>query len=108
MTRSLDDEERRSLLDALLEALAADDERRRAFCELLVPGVSELLPEPDGWLDSAAASRYLSIGRQALQRLARSGQILSHQGGSTTKRYYRRSELDAWRANRSAHGASDG
>ncbi len=109
----LDDEEhrsmRRGLLAMLLAELADDDERRREFAYLLAPEVAELLPPPDGWIDGRGAARYLGISHQRLQKRAAAGEIPFHQGGPGTKLYFRRSELDAWRArNRSAYGASDG
>lgn len=125
----LDDEEhrsmRRGLLDLLLSELASEDERRREFAELLAPEVAELLapkvaellapevveliPPPDGWIDGRAASRHLGISHQRLQKRAATGEIPSHQGRPGMKRFFRRSELDAWRArNGSAYGASDG
>ena len=122
----LDDEEHRSMRRGLLDVLLSDDERR-ALChvlapevaellapevaellapevaELLAPKVAELLPPVDGWVDGRAASRYLGISHQRLQKRSATGEIPSHQGRPGMKRYYRRSELDAWRArNRSA------
>ncbi len=73
--------------------------------------VVELLREHDAtdadgsWLDSAEAARYLGVSRDTLRKLAAAGQMPSEQDGPRCKRYFRRSDLDAWRqgGGRAAH-----
>ena len=50
------------------------------------------------WLDSRHAADYLGVHRDTLRKLAAERTIPSEQDGPGCKLYFRRSELDAWRA----------
>ena len=77
------------------------------LAELVAERVTERLAAPvhsraDEWLDTRRASEYLGIGRDSVRRLAAEGSIPTEQAGVGCKRFFRRSDLDAWR--RSAQG----
>ena len=50
------------------------------------------------WLDSRHAADYLGVHRDTLRKLAAERAIPSEQDGPGCKLYFRRSDLDAWRA----------
>jgi excisionase family DNA binding protein len=50
------------------------------------------------WLDSRHAADYLGLHRDTLRKLAAARTIPSEQDGPRCKLYFRRSDLDAWRA----------
>ena len=73
-----------------------------ALAELLAPRIEPRLsaskPEPDGWMDAKSAARYLGISLHALHKLTAARAIPFHQDGPGCKCWFKRSELDAWRA----------
>jgi hypothetical protein len=84
------------LARALLAELDED-----ALAELAAR-LAPYLPQPaaaqdDGWLDSAAAARYLGISRAALHRYSAAKTIPCEQDCSGGKLWFKRSQLDAWR-----------
>jgi excisionase family DNA binding protein len=50
------------------------------------------------WFDSRHAANYLGVHRDTLRKLAAERAIPSEQDGRGCKLYFRRSDLDAWRA----------
>jgi hypothetical protein len=54
-------------------------------------------PEPDGWLDSKQAAAYVGMTRNALHKRTAAGDIPCEQEVPGGKRWFKRSELDAWR-----------
>ncbi len=81
------------VLDDLLAQLAelvAD----RVAVRLATPRVSA----KDEWLDTRRAAEYLGIHRDSLRRLAAERAIPTEQAGTGCKLYFKRSDLDAWRA----------
>lgn len=62
----------------------------------------------DEWLDTRHAADYLSIHRDSVRRLAAERTIPSEQAGPGCKLFFRRSDLDAWRARGSAAVVSIG
>ena len=50
------------------------------------------------WLDSRHAADYLGVHRDTLRKLAAERAIPSEQDGPGCKLFFRRSDLDAWRA----------
>jgi excisionase family DNA binding protein len=50
------------------------------------------------WLDSRHAAEYLGVHRDTLRKLAAERAIPSEQDGPGCKLFFRRSDLDAWRA----------
>ena len=57
--------------------------------------------EPDGWLDARGAAAHLGISRHALHRLSSERRIPCSQERPGGRLYFRRSELDRWRSERS-------
>ena len=88
-----------SLASALLAALG--DEELDRLAELLAPRLLKrgLGEQPDEWLDTRGAARYLGMTVQALHhtRASQAG-IPAHQDVPGGKLYFRKSELDRWRA----------
>jgi excisionase family DNA binding protein len=52
----------------------------------------------DEWLDSHGAANYLGISRSSLHKLSAERAIPFEQEGPGCKLWFRRSDLDAWRA----------
>lgn len=80
------------LLDEFIEQLA----------ERVAARLSEQASSPtdnaDEWLDSRHAAQYLGVHRDTLRKLAAERTIPSEQDGRGCKLYFRRSDLDRWRA----------
>ena len=89
-----------SLAAALVDVL--DDAALDALADRLAPRLAERLGrEEDGWLDSKGAARYLGVTVDALNKWHRSDDPPPcRQDVRGGKRWYRKSELDAWRRNR--------
>lgn len=77
---------------AELARLVADEMRRN--------GHAAPADEADAWLTSAEAAAHVRLSLSELQRRAATREIPSQQDVPGGRRYYRRSELDAWRAGR--------
>lgn len=82
---------RAQLEDADVERIAA------RVVELLRDELREQRAD-DGWLDSKQAAAYLSISVPALHRLTASREVPFHLERRGSKCWFKRSELDAWRA----------
>ena len=91
------------LADALLNALDADALDRLA--EQLAPRLAGRLaadaPEPDRWLDTRGAADHLALSVHALHRLSADRRIPAAQDKPGGRLYFKRSELDRWRSERS-------
>jgi hypothetical protein len=84
-----------ALARAILDELEPDD------LEQLARALAPYLPARDGvagWLDTKAAATHLGITVNALHKLTRERAIPFSQAGPGGKCYFRRSDLDAWRA----------
>jgi excisionase family DNA binding protein len=73
--------------------------------ELIARRVVELLRDElrdqradDGWMDSKQAAAYLSLTVAALHRVTARREVPFHQDRPGGKCWFKRSELDAWRA----------
>jgi excisionase family DNA binding protein len=86
------------LAQALLAELGPDD-----LAEL-ARRLAPFLPQPattgDGWLTTAQAAEHLGVSVHALHRLTAARTIPFHQDGPGARCYFKRSDLDAWRASR--------
>ncbi len=86
----------RSLDDAALEELT----------DLLAPRLEARLastgPAIDEWLDHKGAAAYLGLTPNALEKHASARTVPFEQAGPGCKRFYRRSQLDVWRASADA------
>lgn len=54
-------------------------------------------PAPDRWLDTSEAAEYVGLHVDTLRRYAAEGTVPSEQHEQHCRRYFRQSELDAWR-----------
>ena len=54
----------------------------------------------DGWMDSAAAARYIGRSISSLHKLTAARRIPFSQDGPGAKCFFRRSDLDDWMASR--------
>lgn len=52
----------------------------------------------DQWINSDRAAKYLGISKNALHKLTASREIPFHQDRPNAKCWFKRSELDGWRA----------
>jgi hypothetical protein len=91
----------RELAGLLVDSL--DSEALDRLADALAPRLAERLEldrqDGDGWLDTAGAARHLGMTANALHKLRASGNgPPSHQDVPGGKRWYRRSDLDQWRA----------
>jgi Helix-turn-helix domain len=76
------------------------EERRllaREVADLVLAELRPLAAAEDGWLDGKAAAEYLGISPAALAHLAKRGQIAYEQEAPGCKRFYRRTDLEAYR-----------
>jgi excisionase family DNA binding protein len=91
-----------SAVDGLLEELAD------RIADRLADRLGERQQQADRWLDTRSAAAHLGVNRDTLRKLAAAGVIASEQEGPGCKRFFRRSDLDAWRAGAGAgfHAAS--
>ena len=84
---------------ALLDQLEPDDLEHLA--QLLAPhlpeGDADASPS-DGWVTTSQAALHLGISVHALHRLTAARSVPFHQHTPGGRCYFRRSELDAWRA----------
>ena len=94
------------LAAALLEAL--DDDALDRLAERLAPRLAGRLavgtgpePEPDRWLPAREAADHLGVSIHALHRLSADRRIPASQDRPGGRLYFRRSELDRWRSERS-------
>jgi excisionase family DNA binding protein len=55
-------------------------------------------PNAEEWLDTRGAAAHLGVHRDTVRRLAAERAIPSEQEGPGCKLFFRRSDLDAWRA----------
>ncbi len=87
-----------ALARAVLEAL--DEEALDALAERLAPRIaSRLSASEDGWLDAKGAADYLGLPSvHALHRLSSERRIPCSQDRPGGRLYFRRQELDRWRA----------
>jgi hypothetical protein len=84
-----------ALTRALLDDLGPDD--LAALAERLAPFLRPASAVPDGWLTTREAAAYAGVSVNALQRAAGLGDVHSEQRCHGGKRFFRRSDLDAWR-----------
>jgi len=82
------------LLDALAERLA--DPIAQRVVEMLRDRERDTRDEH--WLDSRRAARYLGLSLASLHRLTAARRIPFHQDGPNCRCWFKRDELDAWRA----------
>jgi excisionase family DNA binding protein len=92
-----------ALAKALLEDLAPDDlaalaERLRPFLE---PTSSER-PGGDGWLTTKDAAAYLGVSVNSLHKATAERRIPFAQDAPNARCFFKRSDLDEWRAHRVA------
>jgi excisionase family DNA binding protein len=78
------------------------DELLGQLADLVADRVAARLSAPrqdakDEWLDTRRAAEYLGIHRDSLRRLAAERSIPTEQAGAGCKRYFKRSDLGAWR-----------
>jgi excisionase family DNA binding protein len=86
-----------ALARALLDDLTDDDlaqlaQRIAPYLQLAPP------PADDGWLTTKQAAAYLGITTNALHKLTSARAIPFEQAAHGAKCYFRRSDLDGWRA----------
>jgi excisionase family DNA binding protein len=85
------------LVAALLAEL--DDDALRVLAERLVPYLPEPeQPAPGGWLSTSEAASHLGISVNALHKLTAARAIRFEQAKPGAKCWFRKSDLDAWRA----------
>jgi excisionase family DNA binding protein len=84
------------LAAAVLEAL--DNAALVELAERLAPLLAERLGGQDEWKDTREAADYLRMGVSTLGRMAKAGEVPAHQDCPGGKYFFKRSELDAWRA----------
>ncbi|GEM_PF-4082370 len=81
----------------------ADVERIAARVADLVIARMGVSAAPDEWMSTREASAYLGITVNALHKLSSARQIPFSQNAPGAKLFFRRADLDAWRASQ-AHG----
>jgi len=92
------------LAAALIEAL--DEAALDRLAEKLGPRLAGSLaagagPEPDRWLPAREAAAHIGVSVHALHRLSADRRIPASQDRPGGRLYFRRSELDRWRSERS-------
>ena len=79
-----------------------DDQALDTLADLLVPRVSPRPPSDharaDEWLDAKRAAGHIGLSIHALHKLTAARSMAFHQEGPGCKLWFRRDELDAWRA----------
>lgn len=85
---------------ATLPTLALDSETVEALAEAIAARVAELASrrEEDGWMTSAEAARHLAVPISTLRKWTAAGAVPFAQDVPGGRCYFRRSELDRWRA----------
>ena len=89
-----------ALARALLDDLEPDDLAELA--RRLAPFLPAPPVEAGGWLTTAQAAEHLGISVHALHRLTAARTVPFHQDGPGARCFFRRSDLDAWRADRAS------
>jgi hypothetical protein len=83
-----------------------------ALADLLAPKLEQRLKPAtaaeDGWLDTKRAAAYLGLSVNALHKLTSECAIPFEQEGPGCKAWFKRSELDAWRAAGGGRAANHG
>jgi hypothetical protein len=83
-----------------MSGITISTEGIEAFIEQRVrEAVAEALgskPDEDPWLDSKAAAAHAGVSVQRIHDAVCSGELARH-GEKSTRLYFRRSEIDAWR-----------
>lgn len=88
-----------NLAAALLDAL--DEDALDRLAHALAPRLQRLTAgdtAQDGWMDSRAAAAYLGLSTHALHRLTAARSIPCSQDRPGGRCYFKRSDLDEWRA----------
>lgn len=79
-----------------------DDETLDALADRVADRLARRLdgrpPAADGWLTSREAAEYLGVSASHLKRLTASRSVPFTQDAPRARCYYRRSDLDGWRA----------
>jgi excisionase family DNA binding protein len=88
-------------------SLSDEDLARLAerLAPLIVSAISDRAPsqqedDPDRWLRTAEAARYLGMSKSELHRRAAAGAIPHEQDGPGAALFFKRADLDAWRRGR--------
>lgn len=86
-----------SIVRALLSELCHDSDALLELADALAPLIAPAHTE-DGWMDAWEAASYLALTRDALHKLTAARAIPFVQNAPNGKWWFKRSELDAWRA----------
>jgi excisionase family DNA binding protein len=78
--------------------LTLSDAQLDAIAERIAAKLAPRAAQDDEWLDSSEAARYLGVHRDTLRRLVAQGRVNCEQDAPGCKLYFRRSDLDRWRA----------
>jgi excisionase family DNA binding protein len=78
--------------------LTLSEDQLAAIAEHIAAKLASRPIQDDEWLDSRAAAHYLGVHRDTLRRLAAEGRVNCQQDAPGCKLYFRRSDLDRWRA----------
>lgn len=92
-----------SVARAMVAELASDPEALEALQQLIMPLMESMAPrvaEPAGWLDTKGAAEYLGISANALHKHTSARTIAFTQDVPGGKCWFKRKDLDAWRARR--------
>jgi hypothetical protein len=82
-----------------IELRFPDDELDRLADRIAARLAGHLRPEPDdGWLDTKAAASYSGCTVDALHKAMSRREVDFEQNGPGGKAWFRRSDLDRWRA----------
>jgi excisionase family DNA binding protein len=84
------------MVRAILDEIKAEELRELA--EMLAPYLPDTSPRSDAWMESREAASYLGISTNALHKLTAARTIPFEQKVPGGKCYFKRSALDAWRA----------
>jgi excisionase family DNA binding protein len=78
-------------------SLMTSDEALDRLADLIAARIESRMSTPE-WLDSKSAARYLSVTPKALYHYIDRRGLPSHQDEPGGKLWFKRSELDTWRA----------